>query len=75
MPKSLKKLSTIASALLLACSLALIGVTVAKAAEGTRDLADSWWGLTVPEGEPVVSEPIPAVTPGAEAAPADSVWG
>lgn len=76
MSKSRTKLSTIASSLLLACSLALVGAPDAKFAHGEHTDADSRWGLVmVAENEEAAQEPVEEITPEPEAVPADSAWG
>ncbi|MFF4276231.1 hypothetical protein [Streptomyces sp. NPDC001536] len=74
-----KKLCTITSSLLLACSLALVGATVANSAHSGHNEADSWWGTTqvVAEGEEAAPQEV-VVEVGAEpdAVPLrDSAWG
>lgn len=70
-----KKLATVASSLLLACSLALAGATAANSAHDGHIAADSWWGVVVTPADEAVEEPAPAVTPGPEVSPNDSAWG
>ncbi|MYX26850.1 hypothetical protein GTY75_09235 [Streptomyces sp. SID8381] len=63
-------------ALILACSLTLLGATAEESAHRAETRADSWWGLVElrPEGDQP-SGPIPGAAPGPAAAPADSAWG
>lgn len=74
---SRKKLSTIASSLLLACSLALAGVTLANSAQDGHNRADSAWGRTaVAESDATTEEPSPAIPSEVNlTTPADSGWG
>lgn len=73
---SRKKLSMIASSLLLACSLALAGAALANSAQDGHNRADSAWGRTVVAEDGVTAEEPPAVTPEAPLkTAADSAWG
>ncbi|MER7497110.1 hypothetical protein ABT033_31495 [Streptomyces pharetrae] len=71
------KLSTIASSLLLACSLAFAGSTLAYSAQDSHNQADSAWGWTVAaEGDGAAEGPSLAVASDAQkATAADSAWG
>lgn len=74
---SRKKLVTIASSLLLACSLALVGATAAKSTHDGHNQADSAWGYTAvaAEDEGAVQEPAPTFPDEPAAIPLDSAWG
>lgn len=71
------KLSTIASSLLLACSLAFAGAALANSAQDGHSRADSAWGRhVVAEDGTTAEEPPPAVEPDVQVLmPADSAWG
>jgi hypothetical protein len=75
MSKISKRLGTITSSLLLACSLALAGATVANSAQSGHNEADSWWGATVvAEAGDTAAAPEFGTDPDAVTL-GDSAWG
>jgi hypothetical protein len=70
------KQGTIASSLLLACSLVLAGAAVVNAAAEEPGRATPAWGLAVPLDNDSSGEPSPTTAPDEQVvAPADSAWG
>lgn len=63
------KRRTFAASLLVACSLALFGLTATGSSHDSLVVADSAWGLVGPS-QPVPADPAPEITPAS-----DSAWG